>query len=81
MKAQDATELNRMVGEKVAAAMLGMIEGQKEIMRLSAVAMTGQLRLNDCSAVAHASLRPALRTVKRNASRLPRRGRRSKGHA
>jgi hypothetical protein len=80
MKASDVTELNRMVGEKAAAATLGMIEGQKEIMRLSGAAMTGRLRLNDGSAVAHASLRPALRTVKRNASRLRRRRRRGKGH-
>ena len=79
MKTKDVDELNRMVSEKIAATTLGMVESQKEIMRLSAAAMTGQLRLNDASAVAHASLRPAFRTVKRNASRLRRRRRRGKG--
>ena len=34
MKPQDAAELDRMVSEKVAAATLGMIEGQKELMRI-----------------------------------------------
>jgi hypothetical protein len=81
MKPSDLAELNRMVGEKMAAATLGMFEAQKEIIRLSAAAMTGRLRFNDGSAVAHASLRPALRTVKRNALRLRRRRRRSKRHA
>jgi hypothetical protein len=73
MKPQDVAELNRMVSEKVAATTLGMIEGQKEVMRISAAAMTGRVKSNSASAVAHASLRPALRTVKRNASRLRRR--------
>jgi hypothetical protein len=79
MKTSDVVELNRMVSEKVAAATLGMVEGQKQIMRLSAAAMIGRRpRLNDGPAVVHASLRPALRTVKRNASRLRRRRRRGK---
>jgi hypothetical protein len=73
MKPRDVAELNRMVSEKAAAATLGLIEGQKEVMRISAAAMTRRLQLDSGSAVAHASLRPALRTVKRNASRLRRR--------
>jgi hypothetical protein len=79
MRVDDVIELNRMASEKVAAAALGMVEGQKEIMRLSAAAMKGRLNANDASAVVHASLRPAMRTVKRNASRLPRRRRRRFG--
>ena len=76
MRPDDVIELNRMASEKVAAAALGMVEGQKEIMRLSVAAMKGRLNANDASAIVHASLRPAMRTVKRNASRLPRRRRR-----
>jgi hypothetical protein len=73
MTPKDAAELDRMVSEKVKAATLGMIDGQKELMRLSAAAMTGRPKLDGGSAVAEAALRPALRTVKRNASRLRRR--------
>jgi hypothetical protein len=79
MRPDDVVELNRMATEKVAAAARGMVEGQKQIIRLSMAAMKGRLHANDASAVAHASLRPAMRTVKRNASRLPRRRRRRLG--
>jgi len=78
--ARDAAELNRMVSEKLAAAAQGMIAGQAEAMRLGFAAMTGRLpakRIPDASAsIAHAALRPALRKVKANAKRLPRRKRR-----
>jgi hypothetical protein len=77
--ARDTAELNRMVSEKLAAAAQGMIAGQAEAMRLGFAAMTGRLppkRLPEASAsIAHAALRPALRTVKANAKRLPRRKR------
>src|SRR5215468_3472725 len=76
--ARDAAELNRMVSEKLAAAQ-GMIAGQAEAMRIGFAAMTGRLppkRIPDASAsVVHAALRPALRKVKANAKRLPRRKR------
>jgi hypothetical protein len=73
MKPGDAAELDRMMSEKAKAMTLGVIEAQKELIRLSAAAMTGRPNLDGGSAVAGAALRPALRTVKRNASRLPRR--------
>ena len=77
LQARDAAELNRMVSEKMAAAAQGMIAGQAEAMRLTFAAMTGRLpakRVPAASAsVAHAAVRPALRTVKANAKRLRRR--------
>jgi len=73
MRPHDAAELSRMASEKVAAAALGMVEGQKEIVRLCTAAMAGRLRYVDGSTVIQASLAPALLTVKRNASRLRRR--------
>jgi hypothetical protein len=43
MRPHDAAELSRMASEKVAAAALGMVEGQKEVVRLCTVAMAGRL--------------------------------------
>ncbi|HZL39181.1 MAG TPA: hypothetical protein VFC45_02755 [Pseudolabrys sp.] len=71
------SELNRMVGEKVAAVMNGMVEAQQEMMRLTTEAMCGRIEFQDLAnasvSVAAASMRPAFRAVKANSRRLSRR--------
>ena len=76
-KAQDAAEMQRMINEKAVALANGMLDAQREMMRLSAAAMTGRLGFADLphvsAAIAAAGLRPAFRTVKANSRRLRRR--------
>lgn len=76
-KAQDAAEMQRMISEKAAALANGMLDAQREMMRLSAAAMTGRLGFADLphvsAAITAAGLRPAFRTVKANSRRLRRR--------
>lgn len=76
-KAQDAAEMQRMVSEKATALAHGLVDAQREMMRLSAAAMTGRLGFADMAqvsaAIAAAGLRPAFRTVKANSRRLSRR--------
>ena len=62
-KAQDAAEMQRMISEKAAALANGMLDAQREMMRLPHVS----------AAIAAAGLRPAFRTVKANSRRLRRR--------
>jgi hypothetical protein len=73
----DAVELNRMVSEKVAATSQGILAAQAEILHLATAAMAGKLELSDTCraplAIATATLKPALRTVKANSRRLRKR--------
>jgi hypothetical protein len=73
-----APEIDRMIREKTAAAIEGLFNAQKELMRLTGAAMTGRLdaaALSDAaSAIATAGLLPAFRVVKANSRRLSRRG-------
>src|SRR3954454_21209127 len=71
---RDTAELNRMVFEKSAAATAGMIAMQTETLKIAASAVTGRLSRDAAAAIAGAALKPALRTVKANAKRLPRKG-------
>ena len=80
LRPQDAVEMNRMVTEKVAAAVHGSLRSQAEMVRLATGIMTGRLSAKDApnaaAGITSAAIRPALRTVKANASRLRRRRRR-----
>jgi hypothetical protein len=67
---RDNAELNRMVSEKAAASMSGMVAAQTEAMRIATRALTGKKTRHGATAVAAAALRPSLRTVKANAKRL-----------
>ena len=73
---RDSAELGRMVAEKSAAMTMGLIGAQAEAMKIAAMALTGKRTENAPAAIAGAALRPALRTVKANAKRLPRKRRR-----
>jgi hypothetical protein len=77
VRPQDAAELDRMVSEKVAATSQGILDAQAEIFRIATQAVSGKLRLSDAChaplAVARASLKPALHTVKANSRRLSKR--------
>jgi hypothetical protein len=70
---RDTAELSRMVVEKAGAATAGMIAAQTEVMRLAASALAGRQTGSAPTTIAAAALRPALRTVKRNAKRRRRR--------
>ena len=69
-------EVSRMVSEKTSAAVEGLFDAQKEMMRLTAAAMTGRLDFTAMSdaavSVAAAGMRPTFRTVKANSRRLSR---------
>jgi len=71
---RDTAELNRMVLEKSAAATAGMIAMQTETLKIATSAVTGTLIRDAAAAIAGAALKPALRSVKSNAKRLPRKG-------
>ena len=73
---RDAAELNRMVSEKAAAAMAGMIDLQTEAMKIGAAALLGKPTPHATTALAGAALRPALRKVKANSRRLARKKKR-----
>ena len=70
MPSRDTAELNRMVSEKAAAAMAGMIAAQIEGMEIATAALAGNRTPHAWTAIAAAALTPALRTVKANARRL-----------
>ena len=69
-------EMSRMVNEKTAAFIQGAFAAQREAMRLTGAAMTGQLDVTDlthaAASITDAGLRPAFRTVKANSRRLSR---------
>jgi hypothetical protein len=71
----------RMVDEKLAAMVEGVVEANMEMVRLASAAVMGQLRADEMAAapatIAAASLRPAFRTVRANARRLHRRASRA----
>ncbi len=73
-----APEIDRMVREKTAAVVEGMLDIQKELFALAGATLTGRLDADTLSqaplAIANAGLRPAFRTVKANSRRLSRRG-------
>jgi hypothetical protein len=79
LKRQDATEIRRMVTEKMFAATQGVVQSQFELSRLAVQATTGTLSSKDIgnatASIMSAAARPALRTVKANAKRLRRRRR------
>jgi hypothetical protein len=75
MSSRDKAELNRMVSEKAAAATSGVIAAQTEAMLIAAKALTGEKTPHAATKVAAAALKPALRTVKANAKRLPKKKR------
>ena len=74
---RDSAELNRMVFEKAAAATAGVVAMQTEALKIAASAAAG--KPTNAGAIASAALRPALRTVKANAKRLPRKGLKRRG--
>jgi hypothetical protein len=71
----------RMVDEKLAAMVEGLVQANIEAVRLTSAALTGRLGAQDIAGVpasiAAAGLRPAFRTVRANARRLHRRSLRS----
>jgi hypothetical protein len=79
LKPQDATEIRRMVTEKMLAAAQGVMHSQFELSRLALRSMTGRLSSQEIgsatASVASAAARPALRTVKANTGRLRKRRR------
>jgi hypothetical protein len=68
------SEVNRMASEKVTAFIDGAVEAQREMMRISAAAMSGRIEFqalaNASISVAAAAMQPAFRTVKANSRRL-----------
>ena len=70
MASRDSAELNRMLSEKVAAAMSGTVAVQTETIRIASRAFTGKKTPHAATVVVAAALKPALRTVKANAKRL-----------
>ncbi len=80
---QSDAEKARMVSEKIAAATSGAFEVQKAAMRLSRDVALGNVSPGRAAQAAAelgaAAAKPALRTVKANAKRLRKRGRRKKG--
>ena len=69
---RNSAELSRMVAEKSAAMTAGAIAAQTEALKIAAAAMTGKRTENAPVVLAGAAIKPALRTVKANAKRLPR---------
>lgn len=65
-----------MASEKVAAFIDGVVDAQREMMRLSVALMGGRIEFqtmaNASISVAAAALQPAFRTVKANSRRLQR---------
>jgi len=73
LPSRDSAELARMVSEKSAAVTTGMIAAQTEAMKVTAAALAGKMPDHAATtAIAAAALKPALRTVKANATRLRR---------
>jgi hypothetical protein len=72
----EASELNLMVSEKVAAGARGLLDAQTEILRLTSAALLGRLAFDAVPhasiAIAQAGLKPALATVRNNSKRLGR---------
>ena len=70
-----ASELHRMVSEKVAAGMEGLSAGQAEVARLTMAVMSGKSgnAFSASMSIADAAMRPAQRAVKNNSRRLSRR--------
>ena len=69
---RDIAELNRMVVEKTAALTAGAIGAQTEAVKIAASAAIGKQAKHVPTTIAGAAIGPALRTVKANAKRLPR---------
>lgn len=69
-----ARELNRMVSEKAGAAFDGVVDANKEFMRLAADAIMRPFDLaamtQNSASIVDAALRPAFRRVKANSRRL-----------
>ena len=72
--ARHENELSQMVSEKTSAFLDGILDGQREIVRLTVEAIIGRLAFEDmphvAASVAAAGLQPAFRTVKANSRRL-----------
>jgi hypothetical protein len=81
-KRHHAAEIDRIVSEKVGAAVNGVLHGHLEFLRLAGAAMTGSLEFvampEAAISIAKASLDPAFRTVKANSRRLGRASRHSR---
>lgn len=79
---QSDAEKARMISEKIAAASSGAFAAQKAAMRLSRDVALGKVSPGRAAHVAAelgaAASRPALKTVKANAKRLRKRGRRKR---
>jgi hypothetical protein len=75
-KERRARELNRMVGEKVSAMFDGILDANKEFMRLTADTIMRPFDLaammKNSASIVDAALRPAFRRVKANSRRLSR---------
>ncbi len=73
-KARHENELSRMVSEKTSAFLDGVLDAQREIVRLTVEAITGRLAFEDmphvATSVAAAGMQPAFQTVKANSRRL-----------
>ena len=73
-KTRHENELSLMVSEKTSAFLDGVLDVQREIVRLSVEVITGRLAFEDmphvAASVGLAGMRPAFATVKANSRRL-----------
>jgi hypothetical protein len=73
-KTSHENEVSRMVSEKTSAFLDGVLEAQREIVRLSVEVITGRLAFEDmphvAASVGLAGMQPAFQTVKANSRRL-----------
>jgi hypothetical protein len=72
--ARHENELSQMVSEKTSAFLDGVLDAQREIVRLTVEAITRRLAFEDmphvAASIAAAGMQPAFRTVKANSRRL-----------
>jgi hypothetical protein len=73
-KERHARELNRMVGEKASAMFDGVLDANKEFLRIAADTIMRPFDLaamtQNSASIVDAALRPAFRRVKANSRRL-----------
>ena len=79
LASRNTAELSRMIFEKNAALISGIVGTQTEAMKIATSAFVGKQTQNVPTAIAGAAIKPALRTVKANSKRLRRKALKTRG--
>ena len=79
LASRNTAELSRMIFEKNAALISGIVGTQTEAMKIATSAFVGKQAQNVPTAIAGAAIKPALRTVKANSKRLRRKALKTRG--